>query len=47
MLVIGQAAGKGPSNVSDNGEMPSWWFPSGSPAKTNTPVITPADSERQ
>ena len=33
MLVIGQTAGKGPSNISDNGEMPSWWFPSGSPAR--------------
>ena len=41
MLVIGQGAAKGPSNISDNGEMPSWWFPSGSPAKANTRVTPP------
>ncbi len=41
MLVIGQAAGQGPSNVADNGEMPSWWFPSGPPAKGSTQVTPP------
>jgi len=41
MLVIGQLAENGPSNVNDNGEMPSWWFPSGSPSKTTTPTSPP------
>ena len=41
MLVIGQPAGKAPSNVSDDGEMPSWWFPSGPLAKGSTPSISP------
>jgi Spherulation-specific family 4 len=41
MLVIGQVVGKAPSNVSDNGEMPSWWFPSESPAKAPSRVSPP------
>ncbi len=48
MLVIGQPARNAPSNVrnapsnvSDNSEVPSWWFPGASPAKATTPVSPP------
>jgi DNA-directed RNA polymerase subunit RPC12/RpoP len=33
MLVIGQPPAAVPSGVNDNGEVPSWWFPSGSSPK--------------
>ena len=40
MLVIGQSAGIGPSGVKDNGEVPSWWFPT-SPSPKATTTVTP------
>src|SRR3954454_127066 len=40
MLVIGQSAVTGPSGVSDNGEVPSWWFPS-NPGPRTTATATP------
>jgi len=38
MLVIGQAPVSSPSGVSDNGEVPSWWFPSGSSPRPSMPL---------
>jgi hypothetical protein len=43
MLIIGQPAVAGPSVVSDNGEVPSWWFPS-NPAPRTTASATPPPS---
>ena len=40
LLVIGQSASIGPSAVKDNGELPSWWFPS-SPSPKATTTVTP------
>ena len=36
MLVIGQSAIPGPSGISDNSEVPSWWFPSNPGPRTTT-----------
>jgi hypothetical protein len=41
LLVIGQSVSGTPSIVSDNGQVPSWWFPSGSPPKENTAITSP------
>lgn len=38
MLVIGQAPVSSSSGVSDNGEVPSWWFPSGSSPRPSVPL---------
>src|SRR5271157_3965983 len=38
MLVIGQAPVASSSGVSDNGEVPSWWFPSGSSPRPSIPL---------
>ena len=38
MLVIGQAPITPSSGVSDNGEVPSWWFPSGSSPRPSMPL---------
>src|SRR4051794_22540242 len=40
LLVIGQSASIGPSSVKDNGEVPSWWFPT-SPSPKATTTVTP------
>ena len=37
MLVIGEAPVTSSSGVSDNGEVPSWWFPSGSSPRPSMP----------
>jgi hypothetical protein len=38
MLVIGQAPVTASSGISDNGEVPSWWFPSGSSPRPSMPL---------
>ena len=38
VLVIGQAPVTPGSGVSDNGEVPSWWFPSTSPPRPSMPL---------
>src|SRR5271157_2872239 len=38
MLVIGQAPITPSSGVSDNGEVPCWWFPSGSSPRPSIPL---------
>ena len=38
MLVIGQAPVSPSSGVSDNGEVPSWWFPSGALPRPSLPL---------
>ena len=38
MLVIGQAPVSPASGVSDNGEVPSWWFPSGTSPRPPMPL---------
>ena len=38
MLVIGQAPLTPPSGVSDNGEVPSWWFPGSSSPRSSMPL---------
>src|SRR5437764_4896804 len=40
LLVIGQSANIGPSGVKDNGEVPSWWFPT-SPSPKAATTVTP------
>ena len=44
-LVIGRPPAADPSYVSDNAEVPSWWFPSSSPARVNSPgKLSPTQS---
>jgi hypothetical protein len=44
LLIIGQVVTAGPSAVNDNGEVPSWWFPTSSSSNTGSSTVPPTRS---